>query len=220
MRRAILAGTLAALSAAPAQAGETQRVCTGQASGANGEAVNAMIYLTAKGERVGSFASWDPPRMDQTRPPAAEVPDLYFTMMYHQADSSGLGPAGDPLIVATAFTPPGKRGRSNPERQFAGLSVELTVDSAAPQVLPLTVDELMPALPMTATRDAKVPALPVAVQTVTLRLVRNGKQPVLTARYDLSGTVNRDRLFATAWQAAETATLAPDTCERTLPEAD
>ncbi len=218
MRRAILAGALALLSAAPAQAGETQQVCTGQASGANGEAVSVMIYLTAKGERVGSFASWDPPRMDQPRPPAAEVPDLYFTMMYHQADASGLGPAGDPLIGA--FAPPGKRGRSNPERQFAGLSVELTVDSAAPQMLPLTTNELLALLPMTAMREAKASALPVAVQTVTLRLVRNGKRPVSTARYDLSGTINRDRLFATAWQAAETATLAPDTCEKTLPEAD
>lgn len=218
MRRAILAGALAVLSAAPAQAGETQRVCTGQASGAKGEAVSVMIYLTAKGERVGSFASWDPPRMDQPRPPAAEVPDLYFTMMYHQADASGLGPAGDPLIGA--FAPPGKRGRSNPERQFAGLSVELTVDSAAPQMLPLTTNELLALLPMTAMREAKASALPVAVQTVTLRLVRNGKRPVSTARYDLSGTINRDRLFATAWQAAETATLAPDTCEKTLPEAD
>lgn len=218
MRRAILAGALALLSAAPAQAGETQQVCTGQASGAKGEAVSVMIYLTAKGERVGSFASWDPPRMDQPRPPAAEVPDLYFTMMYHQADASGLGPAGDPLIGA--FAPPGKRGRSNPERQFAGLSVELTVDSAAPQMLPLTTNELLALLPMTAMREAKASALPVAVQTVTLRLVRNGKRPVSTARYDLSGTINRDRLFATAWQAAETATLAPDTCEKTLPEAD
>lgn len=220
MRRAILAGALAVLSAAPAQAGETQRVCTGQASGAKGEAVSVMIYLTAKGERVGSFASWDPPRMDQPRPPAAEVPDLYFTMMYHQADASGLGPAGDPLISANAFAPPGKRGRSNPERQFAGLSVELTVDSAAPQMLPLTVNALLAPLPMTATREAKASALPATAQTVTLQLVRSGKRPVSIARYDLSGTINRDRLFATAWQAAETATLAPDTCEKTLPEAD
>ena len=216
MRRAILAGALTVLSAAPAQAGETQRVCTGQASGAKGEAVSVMIYLTAKGERVGSFASWDPPRMDQPRPPAAEVPDLYFTMMYHQADASGLGPAGDPLISANAFAPAGKRGRSNPERQFAGLSVELTVDSAAPQMLPLTTNELLAPLPMTAMREAKASALPATAQTVTLRLVRSGKPPLSTARYDLSGTAERDRLFTAAWQSADRAARTPETCEETV----
>ena len=86
-------------------------------------------------------------------------------------------------------------------------------------MLPLTANELMAPLPMTAWREARVAALPATTQTVTVRLLRNGKQPVATARYDLTGTAARDRLFATAWQAAETAALAPDTCERTL-EAD
>lgn len=219
MRGAILAGAMAAVLAAPAQAGEVQYVCSGQASGANGEAVTVMIYQTPRGERVGQFASWDPPRIDQPMPARADVPDLSFAMMYHDAGPDGLGLAGSPLIHASAFAPPGKRGRSNPERQFAGLSLELTLDNAPPQVLPLITNDLVAPLPMTAWREAESPALPSATQTVTIRLIKHGKQPVVTARYNLTGTAARDRLFATAWQAAETAALAPDTCERTL-EAD
>ncbi|HEX4848678.1 MAG TPA: hypothetical protein VFV30_11080 [Novosphingobium sp.] len=216
MRGLILAGALAALLAAPAQAEDPQRVCSGHAAGANGEAVNVMIYLTAKGDRVGSFASWDPPRIGPPAPTAEAVPDVYFSMMYHQAGPSGLGPAGDPAIGATAFAPPGKRGRGNAERQFAGLSVELTVDSSAPQMLPLTVNALFAPLPMTAMREAKAPALPANAGTVTLRLVRSGKPPLSTARYDLSGTAERDRLFTAAWQNAETAARTPETCEETV----
>lgn len=219
MRGAILAGAMAVLLTAPAQAGEPQFACFGQASGANGEAVDVTIYLTLKGERVGSYASWDPPRIDQPMLAKADVPTLSFSMLYHNPGPDGLGKAGDPLIWASAFAPPDKRGRSNPERQFSGLSLELTLDNAPPQMLPLTINELMAPLPMTAWREAESPALPPATQTVTIRLIKNGKQPVVTARYNLTGTAARDRLFATAWQAAETAALAPDTCERTL-EAD
>ncbi len=219
MRGAILAGAMAAVLTAPAQAGEPQLACFGQASGANGEAVDVTLYLTPKGERIGSHATWDPPRIDQPMLAKADVPALSFSMMYHNPGPDGLGKAGDPLIWASAFAPPDKRGRSNPERQFAGLGLELTLDNAPPQMLPLTINELLAPLPMTAWREARVAALPATTQTVTIRLLRNGKQPVATARYDLTGFAARDRLFATAWQAAETAALTPDTCERTL-EAD
>lgn len=126
---------------------------------------------------------------------------------------------GASQIWARAFAPPDKRGRSDPERQFTGLSLDLTVDDAPPQVLPLTSNPLLTDLPMLASREATPPQLPASTRTVSIRLLRNGKQPVATARFDLSNPASRDRLFATAWQAAETATLTPDTCERTL-EAD
>lgn len=116
MRRMILAGAIAALLSPPAQAGESQWACTGQAAGANDEAVMVWIHVTPRGERVASYASWDPPRINPHRSAAAEVPDITFSMMYHSASAAGLGEAGEPLIWATAFTPPGPRGRSNPEQ--------------------------------------------------------------------------------------------------------
>lgn len=219
MHRLILAGALAAVLAAPAQASEPQLVCLGHAAGAGSEVVRVWIHLTPKGERVASYASWDPPRIDQPMPARADVPDLAFAMMYHDAGPYGLGQAGSPSIYASAFVPPDKRGRSDPERQFAGLSLDLTVDDAPPQVLPLTSNPLLTDLPMLASREATPPQLPANTRTVSIRLLRNGKQPVATARFDLSDPASRDRLFATAWQAAETAALTPDTCERTL-EAD
>lgn len=219
MRGAILAGALAALLAAPAQASEPQLVCLGHAAGAGSEVVRVWIHLTPKGERVASYASWEPPRTTPLPPGNTAVPDLSFTVMYDQAGASGLGPMGASQIWARAFAPPDKRGRSDPERQFTGLSLDLTVDDTPPQVLPLTSNPLLTDLPMLASREATPPQLPANTRTVSIRLLRNGKQPVATARFDVSNPASRDRLFATAWQAAETATLTPDSCERTQ-EAD
>lgn len=220
MRRLILAGVLAALPAAPAQAGERQSVCLGHAAEANQEVVRVWIHLSPKGERVGSYASWEPPRISPLDAGNFAVPDLSLTIMYDQAGPAGLGPMGASHIWARAFAPPDKRGRSDPERQFAGLSLDLAIDDAPPLVLPLTGNPLLSDLPMLASREAKPPPLPANARTITIRLFRNGKQSVATARYDLTGTAARDRLFATAWQAAESATLSPDTCERTMEQAE
>lgn len=219
MRGAILAGAMAALLAAPAQAGELQLVCLGHAAGASNEVVRVWIHLTPKGERVASYASWEPPRTTPLEAGNLAVPDLGFTVMYDQAGASGLGPMGASQIWARAFAPPDKRGRSDPQRQFAGLSLDLALDDAPPLVLPLTGNPLLTDLPMLASREATPPRLPADTRTISIRLLRNGKQPVVTARFDLSNPAARDRLFAAAWQVAETAALAPDTCERTL-EAD
>ena len=215
MRSLIIAGLAAAALSTPALAGEQQFVCHGQATGARGERVDASIHFTPKGERVASYASWDPPRTEGPVTTTTSAPDLSYTIMYHDAGASGIGPAGDGLITVMAFAPPGNRNPANPEHLLAGLAVEVTVDAAAPKTLPLVANSMIDDLPMTAFREAVLPVLAGGSRLVTLRLTDRKLRQVALIRYDLSDTAGRDRLFATAWQAAATAAQHPDRCEMT-----
>ena len=215
MRGLILAGVAAAALATPALATEQQFVCHGQASGARGERVDASIHLTPKGARLASYSSWDPPRSEGPVTATTEAPDLSFTISYNSAGANGIGPAGNGLIMVMAFAPPGKRGSASPDRLLAGLAVEATVDAGAPRALPLVTNAMIEDLPMTALRQADLPELPASARLVTLRLTDRKHQQIALVRYDLSDSASRDRLFATAWQAAEEAARNPDRCEAT-----
>lgn len=217
MRAALcLAAALVAVSGVPALAGERQVLCSGQASGTRGDRVDVSIYVDADGKQIGSYASWDPPLSGPQPASAADAPDLTFTIMYHEAGAGGLGAAGHPMIIATALAPPGKKRRGNPERQLAGLGLELSVDQSAAQPLELRSDPRIMPLPMIATRYADAPALPEGARTVSLKLIDSRKRTVGGVSYDLTDTATRDRLFAAAWQAAQAATVAPDGCEQTM----
>jgi hypothetical protein len=215
MRGLFLAGVVAAALSAPAFAGERQYVCQGQASSAHGEKVDVSIHLTPKGERVESYASWDPPRTVGPGSVMAVAPELSYTIMYNDAGTRGIGLAGDGLIMVMAFVPHGKRSSGNADHMMTGLAVEASIDDTAPVTLSLAANPLIADLPMTAFRGADLPALPGSARQVTLRLVDRKLKQVVLVRYDVSDSTSRDRLFATAWQAAEVATKHPVGCELT-----
>lgn len=212
---AVLTGAALLSLAAPALAQERQYVCDGQATGARGERVSTSIFVSAKGEQVTATAAWDPPLVEAAASARLNAPDLMLTFVFAQPSAREMGPAGDGLIMVMAFTPPGNRSAASPQRQLAGLRVEVTIDGGLPRTVPLATNPAIEDLPMTAFRSADLPTLPPGARVVSLRLIDNKNRQVALARFDLSELASRDSLFATAWQAAEGAAQNPASCELT-----
>ncbi|MEQ1498151.1 MAG: hypothetical protein ABL914_05790 [Novosphingobium sp.] len=210
----ILTAMAVLLAAPPVFARERQHVCFGQATGALGERVDVNIYLTPGGHRVATTASWDPPMPDIPERTRAAQPDLAVSFLLAEPTATGIGPIGDGLLMVAAFSPPGKRGPA-PARQLEGLTAEISFDAGPAVRIALSQRPGIENLPMTASRSAVMPTIPMGAQIVTIRLVDHKRRPVMTARYDISGNGDRTALFNTAWLAAESAAMHPESCELT-----
>lgn len=205
MLRAILAGALAVLAAAPAAANTLAYTCQGYAEDASGGRLAAFLSVGADGHPGEMTSTWMPPGKASALVKGAAVYDAELAI-------TG---AGEALVTVAALAPPG--ARTTPSalyRELDSLRLTVSIDGAGPRSVGYTDDVIAEDLPLTASRTARL-SLSAGTRTVDVTLRDAKGAEVRSARFDLSNEPARQRLFDSAAATARSAAADYKTCEKT-----
>jgi hypothetical protein len=190
-----------------------QWFCEGVAKGANGADVTLNWYVHADGTVVARSASWTPPSFIVTAALGGVATDL--SILYVGPTMDGIGPPGS-VLVDVAGT-----------RRLDGASVTFELDDQHRWTAALTrwppPTNFHVQIPnwqfLTGELAGANPDLLAAIETAGEGLAtftdKTGRT-LSQVRYDLGARAERDRLYRTAWAAAERAAQHPKRCQKTV----
>lgn len=207
---------------APKNPPSQEWICTASAKGKHDARVDIRIEVAADRDMFIQNVGWSPPKASRAAisRPDIKAPGLTLFYEYAEADdidelSSALGeissidaPAGtlDDMALAVWI--------DQADAWYAAIeSIDLDPEYRIGKVKTAQPAEDRRSAWLTDA-DADIDPLE-ALETgriVTLAVVNRKGHPVSRISYDLSATVERDRLFAKAWRQAQKLALRPERC--------
>ena len=199
--------------ARPAAPQSPQFFCSSEAHGTLGEGVAVQLTVGLDGKPISVLAVWAPPQVATPDRSGIEQPDLSLAIAYEHPTESAIGAPEEGVAMVQLFSP--IRDQISTHKLLAklnGLTLEASFGDG--QAIPLTLMGDYFPLPGTVRQQAVFELPQPLTETVELRLLNQRHLPVVAARFVLSATENRDKLFNEALRQAMAMAQHPAACAR------